>query len=116
MSRMTEHIDRVVGGRYRSLAPIGRGASAQVFVADDVRLRRQVAEKVLHAGLAEDQAFLRRFRIEAQAAAALARGTGMTRCRPSRTAIRRCSSGGRVTTIPMRPVPTTRSTAKRSTG
>ncbi|MGI8936979.1 MAG: protein kinase domain-containing protein [Iamia sp.] len=71
MSRMTEQIGRVLGGRYRLLAPIGRGASAQVFVADDVRLRRQVAVKVLHDALADDQEFLRRFRTEAQAAAAL---------------------------------------------
>ncbi len=71
MSRMTEQVGRVLGGRYRLLAPIGRGASAQVFVADDVRLRRQVAVKVLHDALAGDQQFLRRFRAEAHAAAAL---------------------------------------------
>jgi len=40
-------------------------------VADDVRLERQVAVKVLHEALADDQVFLRRFRAEAQAAAAL---------------------------------------------
>ena len=68
---MAEQIGRVLGGRYRLLAPVGRGASAQVFVADDVRLRRQVAVKVLHDALADDQEFLRRFRTEAQAAAAL---------------------------------------------
>ena len=68
---MTEQVGRVLGGRYRLLAPIGRGASAQVFVADDVRLERQVAVKVLHEALADDQVFLRRFRAEAQAAAAL---------------------------------------------
>jgi beta-lactam-binding protein with PASTA domain/tRNA A-37 threonylcarbamoyl transferase component Bud32 len=68
---MTEQVGRVLGGRYRLLAPIGRGASAQVFVADDVRLERQVAVKVLHEALADDHVFLRRFRAEAQAAAAL---------------------------------------------
>ena len=47
------------------------GASAQVFLADDVRLNRRVAVKVLHDALADDQEFLRRFRAEAQAAAAL---------------------------------------------
>ena len=71
MSRMTDQIGRVLSGRYRLIAPIGTGASAQVYLADDVRLRRRVAVKVLHAALAEDDAFLRRFRAEAQAAAAL---------------------------------------------
>ncbi len=71
MSRMTDQIGRVLSGRYRLIAPVGTGASAQVYLADDVRLRRRVAVKILHAALAEDDAFLRRFRAEAQAAAAL---------------------------------------------
>lgn len=71
MSHMTEQIGRVVGGRYRLLAPLGSGASAEVYLADDVRLRRRVAVKLLHAGLADDEAFLRRFRAEARSAAAL---------------------------------------------
>jgi serine/threonine-protein kinase len=53
------------------LAPIGTGASAHVFQADDVTLRRRVAVKILHAALADDEAFLRRFRAEAQSAAGL---------------------------------------------
>jgi serine/threonine-protein kinase len=68
---MADQIGRVLGGRYRLVAPIGSGASAQVFLADDVRLRRRVAVKLLHAGLADDEGFLRRFRAEAAAAAAL---------------------------------------------
>ena len=64
-------IGRVLAGRYRLIAPVGSGASAQVYVADDVRLRRRVAVKVLHPGLAGDPTFLRRFQAEAQAAAAL---------------------------------------------
>jgi beta-lactam-binding protein with PASTA domain/tRNA A-37 threonylcarbamoyl transferase component Bud32 len=71
MSRMTEQIGRVLGGRYRLLSPLGSGASAQVYLADDVRLRRQVAVKVLHPALADDESFLRRFRAEAQSAASL---------------------------------------------
>ena len=67
----TEEIGRVLAGRYRIIAPIGRGASAQVFLADDVRLRRRVAVKMLHDALADDAAFLRRFQAEARAAAAL---------------------------------------------
>ncbi|HEX2698912.1 MAG TPA: PASTA domain-containing protein [Acidimicrobiales bacterium] len=70
-SSMADHVGRVLGGRYRLLTPIGTGASAQVFLAEDVTLRRQVAVKVLHPALAEDDSFLRRFRAEAQQAAAL---------------------------------------------
>src|SRR5690606_25963225 len=71
MSRLTDQIGRVPSGRYRIIAPLGTGASAQVYLADDVRLRRRVAVKLLHAALADDETFLRRFRAEAQAAAAL---------------------------------------------
>ena len=66
-----EQIGRVLGGRYRLVAAVGTGASATVYQADDVQLRRRVAVKVLHPSLAEDAAFLRRFQAEAQAAAAL---------------------------------------------
>lgn len=68
---MNAEIGRVLGDRYRLIAPIGLGASAKVFLADDVRLLRRVALKMLHDGLADDPEFLRRFRAEAQAAAAL---------------------------------------------
>ena len=68
---MTDLVGRVLSGRYRLVAPIGAGASAQVLLADDTRLRRRVAVKLLHAALADDDGFLRRFRQEAQAAAAL---------------------------------------------
>jgi beta-lactam-binding protein with PASTA domain/serine/threonine protein kinase len=71
MTRMTDQIGRVLGGRYRLLSAVGSGASAHVYLADDVRLRRRVAVKVLHPGLADDGLFLRRFRAEARAAAAL---------------------------------------------
>jgi serine/threonine-protein kinase len=66
-----EQIGRVLGGRYRLVAPVGTGASATVYQADDVQLRRRVAVKMLHPVLADDPAFLRRFRAEAQAAAGL---------------------------------------------
>ncbi|MBK5288681.1 MAG: PASTA domain-containing protein [Acidimicrobiia bacterium] len=64
-------VGRVLAGRYRLLAAIGSGASGRVYVADDIRLRRRVAVKVLHAALADDAGFLRRFRSEAQLAASL---------------------------------------------
>ncbi|MGH9304500.1 MAG: protein kinase domain-containing protein, partial [Acidimicrobiales bacterium] len=71
MSSITEQVGRVVGGRYRLLTPVGAGASAQVFAAIDTRLSRRVAVKVLHPMLADDTAFLRRFRAEARLAASL---------------------------------------------
>jgi beta-lactam-binding protein with PASTA domain/tRNA A-37 threonylcarbamoyl transferase component Bud32 len=70
-TRLAEYIGRVLGGRYRLLAPIGTGASAHVYLADDVKLRRRVAVKILHPALADDEGFLRRFRAEAHAAAGL---------------------------------------------
>ncbi|MEA3077207.1 MAG: eukaryotic-like serine/threonine-protein kinase [Actinomycetota bacterium] len=69
--RIADQIGRVLGGRYRLVAPIGTGASAHVYVADDVRLRRRVAVKILHPALAEDESFLRRFRAEAETVASL---------------------------------------------
>jgi eukaryotic-like serine/threonine-protein kinase len=71
MSRLVDQVGRVLGGRYRLLAPVGTGASGHVFVAEDVTLRRRVAVKVLHEALANDEPFLRRFQAEARAAAAL---------------------------------------------
>ncbi len=70
-SRLADQVGRVVGGRYRLLAPIGAGASDDVYVADDVSLRRRVAVKILRDALAADEGFLRRFRAEARAAASL---------------------------------------------
>ena len=71
MTRMNDHVGRVLAGRYRLLAPIGAGGSAQVFLAEDTRLKRRVAVKLLHESYARDEAFIRRFRSEAQTAAGL---------------------------------------------
>ena len=70
-SGLADQVGRVLSDRYRLVAPIGTGASAQVHLADDVRLGRRVAVKVLHPALAADESFLRRFRAEAMAAASL---------------------------------------------
>jgi eukaryotic-like serine/threonine-protein kinase len=66
-----DQIGRVLGARYRLVTPVGSGASATVYQADDVQLRRTVAVKLLHPTLAADPTFLKRFRAEAQAAAGL---------------------------------------------
>src|SRR5712692_4298365 len=71
LTGLTDLVGHVLADRYRLLAPIGAGGSGRVYVADDQRLRRRVAVKVLHAALADDTAFLRRFRAEAQLAASL---------------------------------------------
>jgi beta-lactam-binding protein with PASTA domain/serine/threonine protein kinase len=71
ISHVSDRVGQVLGGRYRLLGPIGSGASATVYLADDVTLRRRVAVKVLHAALAEDDEFLKRFQAEARSAAAL---------------------------------------------
>ena len=71
MPSLTDSIGRVLGDRYRLVTAVGTGASAHVYLADDVSLHRQVAIKVLHPALAGDQSFLKRFRAEARAVAAL---------------------------------------------
>jgi eukaryotic-like serine/threonine-protein kinase len=60
-----------VGDRYVLRGELGRGGMATVHRAVDEVLEREVAVKLLHAHLANDPAFLDRFRREARAAAAL---------------------------------------------
>lgn len=58
-------------GDYQVLRRIGRGAMAEVYLAQQQSLDRQVALKVLNAELARDDAYVSRFQHEARAAAAL---------------------------------------------
>ncbi|HUY86000.1 MAG TPA: protein kinase, partial [Acidimicrobiales bacterium] len=71
MSQVADQIGRVLGGRYRLVRLGGTGSSAHVYGAEDSRLGRSVAVKLLHPGLAADPTFLKRFSAEAKAAAAL---------------------------------------------
>jgi len=64
-------INQLLGGRYKLGEMIGTGGMADVYIAEDTRLARQVAVKVLRSDLARDPSFVARFRKEALAAAAL---------------------------------------------
>ncbi|MEU5520913.1 protein kinase [Streptomyces sp. NPDC047860] len=58
-------------GRYRLTGRLGRGGMAEVFAAEDVRLGRTVAVKLLRSDLAEDPVAKARFTREAQSVAGL---------------------------------------------
>ncbi|MET8831054.1 protein kinase [Streptomyces sp. NPDC004610] len=58
-------------GRYRLTGRLGRGGMAEVFAAEDVRLGRTVAVKLLRSDLAEDPVSKARFTREAQSVAGL---------------------------------------------
>ena len=61
----------LVDTRYRILNRIGSGGMADVYLAEDTHLGRQVALKVLHRRFAQDQEFVERFRREAKSVAGL---------------------------------------------
>jgi Tol biopolymer transport system component len=58
-------------GPYEIVAPLGAGGMGEVYRARDTRLGRDVAIKVLPAGLSSDAERLKRFEREAQAASSL---------------------------------------------
>ena len=62
---------KILGERYELGAMIGTGGMADVYLAQDVRLNRQVAIKILRSDLARDPSFVTRFNKEALSVAAL---------------------------------------------
>jgi eukaryotic-like serine/threonine-protein kinase len=62
---------RLLDRRYAVTARIAHGGMATVYLALDTRLERQVALKVMHAELARDDEFVRRFIGEAKSVARL---------------------------------------------
>ena len=58
-------------GPYEVIAPLGSGGMGEVYLAEDTRLHRRVALKILPAELASDRNRMNRFNQEAMAAAAL---------------------------------------------
>src|SRR4051794_27546225 len=57
--------------RYRILRTLGAGGMGEVYEAEDTRLKRRIALKILPDAIASDPARLARFEKEAQAIAAL---------------------------------------------
>ena len=64
-------MQRFVGNRYRIIRTLGSGGMADVYLAHDEVLHRDVALKVLSPRYANDEEFVKRFKKEAQSAAAL---------------------------------------------
>jgi serine/threonine-protein kinase len=61
----------VIDGRYQLTRIVASGGMATIYAALDLRLDRQVAVKVMHPHLAQDEQFVSRFIREAKAAASL---------------------------------------------
>lgn len=65
-------VGMIVGDRYEILEKVGVGGMAEVFKGRDHKLNRFVAVKVLKEEFRENGGFIKKFKEEAQAAAALA--------------------------------------------
>lgn len=55
-------IGKRISGRYQILRVIGGGGMANVYLAEDMILDREVAIKILRFDFASDDDFIRRFR------------------------------------------------------
>ncbi|MBR1862247.1 MAG: Stk1 family PASTA domain-containing Ser/Thr kinase [Lachnospiraceae bacterium] len=64
-------IGMVINDRYEIIEKIGTGGMSDVYKALDTKLNRNVAIKVLKAEFGENENFVSKFRVEAQAAAGL---------------------------------------------
>ena len=64
-------VGRLVDDRYRIVRRLARGGMAVVYVAQDLRLARTVALKMMYESLGHDHDFVRRFDVEARSAARL---------------------------------------------
>ncbi len=64
-------VPTTLAGRYEVVRRVGVGGMADVYLAEDTKMGRQVALKILHPQYAGDESFVERFRREALAAAKL---------------------------------------------
>ncbi|HEY2304870.1 MAG TPA: PASTA domain-containing protein [Streptosporangiaceae bacterium] len=64
-------IGQLLDGRYRVESHLAHGGMATVYLGTDTRLDRTVALKIMHAELANDEDFVRRFVAEARSVARL---------------------------------------------
>ena len=68
---MSDLTGEVIDGRYKLNRIVASGGMATIYAALDLRLERQVAVKIMHPHLAQDEKFVERFIREAKAAASL---------------------------------------------
>jgi len=61
----------LIDNRYKIIKSIGEGGMANVYLAWDTILEREVAVKILRGDLADDEKFVRRFQREANSASSL---------------------------------------------
>lgn len=61
----------LLGDRYRIVDTLGEGGMANVYLADDIILKRQVAVKIIRLDLQKDSQVLARFQREALATSEL---------------------------------------------
>jgi serine/threonine-protein kinase len=64
-------IGQLLDGRYRVASLLAHGGMATVYLGTDIRLDRTIALKIMHAELANDEDFVRRFVAEARSIARL---------------------------------------------
>ena len=62
---------QLIDERYKIIKSIGEGGMANVYLAYDTILEREVAVKILRGDLSEDEKFVRRFQREANSASSL---------------------------------------------